>query len=186
MNRRTFLCGLMLGPLAMPLMAEAQPMGKVPRVGWLRLGSPGSSPWEVEGFLKGLRELAYVECQNIVVQYRYAYDKPERLFALAAELITLRPDVLVALSIAPVQALQRATTTIPIVFLSGDPLGLGLVSNLARPGGNSTGVPMMQDPELHLKRLQLLTEAVPSLARIGILRHPGLGQAPLDAMRAAG
>jgi ABC-type uncharacterized transport system substrate-binding protein len=186
MNRRSFIVGLGVGLLAAPLAAEAQQAGQVPRVGWLRLGSPGSSPWEMEGFLKGLRELGYVEGQNIVVQYRYASDKPEQLFALAAELVTLQPDVLVALSTAPVRALQRATTTIPIVFLSGDPLGLRLVSNLARPGGNSTGVSMMQDPELHLKRLQLLTEAVPALTRIGILSNPGISQAPLDAMRTAG
>jgi putative ABC transport system substrate-binding protein len=186
MARRTFLRAISGTLLAAPLVAEAQPAGKVPRVGWLRLGSPGSSPWEMEGFLKGLRELGYVEGQNIVVQYRYAYDKPERLFALAAELVTLRPDVLVALSTAPVRALQRATTTIPVVFLTGDPLGLGLVNNLAHPGGNSTGVSMMQDPGLHLKRLQLLTEAVPALARIGILSNPGISQAPLDAMRTAG
>jgi putative ABC transport system substrate-binding protein len=186
MARRTFLRAISGTLLAAPLVAEAQPAGKVPRVGWLRLGSPGSSPWEMEGFLKGLRELGYVEGENIVVQYRYAYDKPERLFALAAELVTLRPDVLVALSTAPVRALQRATTTIPVVFLTGDPLGLGLVNNLAHPGGNSTGVSMMQDPGLHLKRLQLLTEAVPALARIGILSNPGISQAPLDAMRTAG
>jgi putative ABC transport system substrate-binding protein len=186
MNRRSFIVGLGVGLLAAPLAAEAQQAGQVPRVGWLRLGSPGSSPWEMEGFLKGLRELGYVEGQNIVVQYRYASDKPEQLFALAAELVTLQPDVLVALSTAPVRALQRATTTIPIVFLSGDPLGLRLVSNLARPGGNSTGVSMMQDPELHLKRLQLLTEAAPALTRIGILSNPGISQAPLDAMRTAG
>jgi putative ABC transport system substrate-binding protein len=186
MDRRTFISSVTLGLLAAPLVAEAQPAGKVPRVGWLRLGSPGSSPWEMEGFLKGLRELGYVEGQNIVVQYRYAYDKPERLFALAAELVTLRPDVLVALSTAPVRALQRATTTIPVVFLTGDPLGLGLVNNLAHPGGNSTGVSMMQDPGLHLTRLQLLTEAVPALARIGILSNPGISQAPLDALRTAG
>ena len=180
------ILALVLGVLVASLAAEAQPAGKVPGVGWLRLGSPGSSPWEVEGFLKGLRELGYVEGQNIVVQYRYAYDKPERLSALAAELITLRPDALIALSTAPVRALQRATTAIPIVFLTGDPLGLGLVSNLARPGGNSTGVSMMQDPELQLKRLQLLREAVPALTRIGILSNPGISQAPLDAMRTAG
>ena len=186
MDRRVFISAVTLSLLATPLAAEAQQAVKVSRVGWLRLGSPGSSPWEVEGFLKGLRELGYVEGQNIVVQYRYASDKPEQLFALAAELVTLQPDVLVALSTAPVRALQRATTTIPIVFLSGDPLGLRLVSNLARPGGNSTGVSMMQDPELHLKRLQLLTEAVPALARIGILSNPGISQAPLDAMRTAG
>jgi putative ABC transport system substrate-binding protein len=186
MDRRAFIGTIAGSILGAPLAAEAQPVGKVPRVGWLRLGSPRSSPWEVEGFLKGLGELGYVEGQNIVVQYRYASDKPERLPDLAAELITLRPDVLVALSTAPVRALQRATTAIPIVFLTGDPLGLGVVSNLARPGGNSTGVSMMQDPELQLKRLQLLKEAVPTLARIGILSNPGISQAPLDAMRTAG
>jgi len=91
------------------------------------------------------------------------------------------------LSTAPIRALQRATTTIPIVLLVGDPLGLGLVSNLARPGGNSTGVSMMQDPEVHQKRLQLLKEAVPALARVGILINPSISPgSSLDAMKPAG
>jgi putative ABC transport system substrate-binding protein len=185
MERRTFLAGSAV-LLATPLTAEAQPSGKVPLIGWLRIGHPGSSPWEVDGFRQGLRELGYVEGQSIVIQYRYADDKAERLPALAAELVSLRPDVLVTLSTAPVRALQRATATIPIVFLSGDPLSLGLVSNLARPGGNSTGVSMMQDPEVHLKRLQLLKEAAPALSRVGILSNPGPSQVSLDALRTAG
>jgi putative ABC transport system substrate-binding protein len=187
MDRRRFLLTSLAGVLAAPLAAEAQQAGKMPRIGWLRLGHPGSSPWEVAGFRQGLRELGYVEDQSIVIQYRYANDKPERLPGLAAELISLQPDVLIALSTAPVRALQRATTAIPIVLLSGNPLGLGLVSNLARPGGNSTGVSMMQDPEVHQKRLQLLKETAPALARVGILSNPGISQAsPLDAMRPAG
>jgi len=185
-TRRVFVGTMAGGLLASPFAAGAQEAGKVPRIGWLRIGHPGSSPWEVDGFRQGLRELGYVEGQSIVIQYRYADDKAERLPALAAELVSLRPDVLVTLSTAPVRALQRATTTIPIVFLSGDPLRLGLVSNLARPGGNSTGVSMMQDPEVHLKRLQLLKEAAPALSRIGILSNPGISQASLDALRAAG
>jgi putative tryptophan/tyrosine transport system substrate-binding protein len=185
MQRRAFL-GLTLGAIAAPLAAEAQRSGRVPRIGWLRLGHPSSSPWEVAGFRQGLRELGYVEGQSIVIQYRYANDKRERLPDLAAELVSLQPDVLVALSTAPVRALQQATTAIPIVLLSGDPLGLGLVSNLARPGGNSTGVSMMQDPEVHQKRLQLLKETVPTLVRVGILSNPDAAQASLDAMRPAG
>ena len=186
MDRRRFLLTSLAGAHAAPLAGEAQQTGRVPRIGWLRFGHPGSSPWEVDGFRQGLRELGYVEGQNIVVEYRYANDKPERLSGLAAELVSLQPDVLVVLSTPPVQALQRATTTIPIVLLSGDPVGLGLVSNLARPGGNSTGVSLMQDPEVHHKRLQLFKEAVPALARVGILINPGISPgSSLDAMKPA-
>ena len=186
MDRRRFLLTSLAGALAAPFPVEAQKAGKVPRVGWLRSGRPGSSPWEVDGFRQGLRELGYVEGQSIVIEYRYANDKPERLSALAVELVGLRPDVLVALSTAPVRALQQATPAIPIVLMSGNPLGLGLVSNLARPGGNSTGVSMMQDPEVHQKRLQLLKETVPTLTRVGILSNPGSAYASLDSMRPAG
>jgi putative ABC transport system substrate-binding protein len=94
--------------------------------------------------------------------------------------------VLVTLSTAPVRALQRATTTIPIVFLLGDPVGSGLVSNLARPGGNSTGVSMMQDPEVNVKRLQILKEATVALSRVGILINSGITQASLDTMQTSG
>jgi putative ABC transport system substrate-binding protein len=94
--------------------------------------------------------------------------------------------VLLAFGAITVRALQRATTAIPIVFIAGDPLGQGLVSNLARPGGNSTGVSMLQDPEVHLKRLQLLKEAVSALARVGILNNPGITPASLDSMRTVG
>jgi putative tryptophan/tyrosine transport system substrate-binding protein len=186
MDRRRFLLTSLAGALAAPLAAEAQQVARVPRIGWLRLGRPSSSPWEMDGFREGLRELGYVEGQSLVVEYRYANDKPERLSALAAELVGLRPDVLVTISTAPARALQQATTAIPIVVLSGDPLGSGLVSNLARPGGNTTGVSMMQDPGVHQKRLQLLKEAVPALSRVGILSNPSNQTSSLDAMRSAG
>ena len=185
MNRRTFLSGSLLA-LATPASAAAQPTGKVPRVGWLRIGRVGSSPWELEGFRQSLHELGYVDGQSIVIDYRYADDNPERLPALAAELVGLRPDVLVTFSPVPTRALQQTTTSIPIVFLAGDPIGMGLVSNLARPGGNGTGVSLMQDSELHLKRLQLLKETVPALARVGVLTNPTTSQIAIGAMQTAG
>ena len=186
MDRRAFIAGI-LSLLAAPLAAEAQPAGKVPRIGWLRIGRPGSSPWELEGFQRGLRELGYVEGQSIVIEYRHAGDNLERFTALAAELVRLQPDVLVA-ALSGARRLRQTTTTIPIVFVGGDPVQTGLVASLARPGGNITGFSMMNREGLDLKRLELLKETVPSAIRVGILVNPviGLTRPELDAHRAAG
>ena len=171
MDRRTFLCGLTLGPLAMPLMAEARQTGKVPLVGVLGGQSPELSP-PILALREGLRELGYVEGRNIAIEWRWAQGKDERYPDLAAELVKLKVDIIVAPTTAGAQAAQRATKTIPIVmgFVS-DPVALGLVANLARPGGNITGLGL-PTPEIAGKRLQLLREVAPTVARIAVLSDP--------------
>lgn len=173
MDRRTWLAGS-LGLLAAPLIAEAQSPAKVFRIGLLG----GSSPTSPEashlwgGFFQGLRELGYVEGQNVVIEGRFYGDSVERLPALAAELVQLQVDVIVA-GVAPApEAAKRATSTIPIVMANhADPVGSGLVASLARPGGNVTGLSMVT-PALRGKQLQLLTEAVPRLVRVAVLSNP--------------
>jgi putative ABC transport system substrate-binding protein len=138
MNRRTFI--VTAGALLAPLPVEAQQTGKVARIGWLTVDVKGSSPQLRDAFRQGLRDLGYVEGRNLVIEYRDAEGKLERLPALAAELAALKVDVIVAGATVQALAAQQATKTIPIVFLAGDPVPSGLVTNLARPGGNLTGV----------------------------------------------
>jgi putative ABC transport system substrate-binding protein len=171
MNRRVFLSAVTGGLLAAPLAAEAQPPpGKTARIGYLGFHS-GLTPFD-EGFREGLRELGYVEGKNLVIEYRWADLKPDRASALASELVGLSVDVIVSVT-GPVTALaaKRATTTIPIVFETGDPVGLGLVTRLERPGGNLTGVENFMG-ELNAKRLELLKEALPGVSRVGVLANP--------------
>src|SRR3989442_8773746 len=143
MERRTLLATLVGGLLAAPLAAEAQPREKLPRVGYLSPGSP-SEPLRrrrFEAFRQGLRELGYVEGQNIVIEPRWAEGKYDRYPALAADLVRLKVDVIVPVGGAATQAVQQATRTIPIVMsVVIDPVGSGLVASLARPGGNVTGL----------------------------------------------
>jgi putative tryptophan/tyrosine transport system substrate-binding protein len=157
-----------------PLAAEAQPAAKVYRIGLL--GSlpptaPGASRiWE--GFFQGLQELGYVEGQNILIEGRFYGDRTERLPALAAELVRLKVDVIVAQGPPAPEAAQRATSTIPIVMtVHQDPVGSGLVASLARPGRNVTGLSVLTT-ELVGKRLQLLKEAVPGISRVAVLWDP--------------
>ena len=165
------LLTLVLGLAAMPPTAEAQQAAKVPRIGFLSPGSATSSP--TDAFRQGLRELGYVEGQNLVVEYRWADGDTARLPALAAELVRLRVDVLVAATNPAVLAARQATSTIPIVFAaSSDPVGTGLVASLAHPGGNVTGLSLVA-PELSGKRLQLLRETLPQLARVALLWNAG-------------
>ena len=140
MNRRSFIGTLAGGLLATPLAAEGQPAGKIPRIGFLFHGAPGPSA-ELDAFRQGLRELGYIETQNIAVEYRFASGQLERLPELAAELVRLKPDVIVTPATPPSLSAKQATTTIPIVFAAvADPVGAGLISDFARPGGNITGV----------------------------------------------
>ena len=155
-----------------PLAADAQESGKVPRIGWLSANMT-VNPHLREAFVRGLRDLGYVEGRDVVIEYRDAQGKFERLPALAAELVALKVDVIVAG--APLQALaaKRATTTIPIVFIAvGDPVTSGLVTGLARPGGNVTGLSLLF-PELVGKRLELLKLVVPGVSRVAFLWQPG-------------
>jgi putative ABC transport system substrate-binding protein len=170
MDRRTFLCGLTLGALAAPLAAEAQQAGKVYRIGYLTVPSRETAQGVANSFQLGLRDLGWIEGQNVVVDYRFADSNLDRLPDLAAELARLRADVIVAGANAAVIAAKTATPTIPIVmFLAFDPVGSGLVPSLARPGGNVTGLTVSSGPEIYGKQLQLLKDAFPRVSRVGIL-----------------
>ncbi len=170
MKRRAFLAVLGLGLFVGLPVAGAQQAAGARRIGVLHLGSP-PDPW-VEGLREGLRELGYTEGRNITIEYRWAEGRADRLPELAAELVRLPVDVVVTMAGPAVQAVKQRTASIPIVMaVSGDPVGLGLVPSLARPGGNVTGVSLMS-ADLAAKRLQLLKEAVPRMVRVGVLFNP--------------
>lgn len=157
--------------LSAALFAEAQPPGKIPKVGWLSDGVRSGSRLH-EAFLRGLMDLGYVEGQTLILERRDAAQKMERLDSLAAELVSHNVNVIVATSGAAALAAKRATPSIPIVMAeSGDPVAIGLVSTLARPGGNVTGLSLM-DPDLTAKRLQLLKEVAPRISHVAVLYHP--------------
>jgi putative ABC transport system substrate-binding protein len=167
-DRRTLLAEA-VGLLVAPFVAEAQTVGKVYRIGFLRRTSP--EPADFEAFRRGLRELGYVEGQNVVIEQRYAHGAHERLPGLARELLQLHVDVLVVDGTLTVQATREVAGTTPIIFtMVGDPVGERLVASLARPGGTITGVTHF-GRELIPKRLQLLVE-VASAARVGVLYNP--------------
>jgi putative ABC transport system substrate-binding protein len=172
-DRRTFLAGTGAVLLAAPLATEAQQAGKVPRIGFLALNR-AAYPHVHEVFRQGLHDLGYVEGRNVVIEYRDAGGKVERLPALAAELVALKVDVIVTGGGTPAAlAAKQATKTTPIVFTgTADPVGSGLVTSLARPGGNVTGFSNIA-PELVGKRLELLTQAVPGVSRVAVLWQPG-------------
>jgi putative ABC transport system substrate-binding protein len=170
MRRRAVIAGLATLLVAPKRSSAQQVPAKIPRVGWIWLGRSAGDPTEVAGFRQGLKELGYIEGQNIVVEYRFGEGRTDRIADLAAELAQLRPDVLVAVGDFPVRALKTVTTNIPVVILAGDPVGAGFVASLARPGGNITGVSMMQGLEgLTGKRVELLKDAVPQATRIGLM-----------------
>ena len=175
MNRRTFLCGLTLGPLGTPLIAEAQQARKVPKLGVLSFGDPPSQTRRSdpnEGFRGGLRELGYVEGGNVTIEWRYAETRIDRLAQLAAELVRLKVDVLHVGGPVVLEAARKASTTIPIVAVSGgDAVGEGWAKSIARPGGNVTGLTVTY-PEVGPKRLEILKEAIPKLSRVATLRDP--------------
>jgi putative ABC transport system substrate-binding protein len=166
--------------VAVPLGAAAQPAGKVSRVGVLSTGPAGSNPHLSEAFRQGLRDLGWLEGQNIVLEYRYAEGRDDRLPALAAELVRQNPDAIVATSTASTVALSKATKTIPIVFMgAGDPVSLGLVASLGRPGGNVTGLSFSVGMETFGKGLELLREALPGIRRVAVLSNPANPGQPL-------
>jgi putative tryptophan/tyrosine transport system substrate-binding protein len=166
--------------LASVLFARAQQPTKVPRIGFLTGVSPSANSARHEAFRQGLRELGYVEGKNIVLEWRSAEGKFDRLPALAAELVRLKVDIIVTGGGATTRAAKEATTTIPIVMAQdGDPVGNGFVASLARPGGNITGLSSLA-PELSGKRLELLKEIIPKLSRVAVLGNstqPGNAQA---------
>ena len=164
-----FACAVLL---ALAAAAQAQQPKKVARVGYLAAVSASADAPRLEAFRKGLRQLGYVEGQNIVIEYRHSDRDFERLPALAAELAGLDIDVLVAVTTNAALAARKTTATIPIVFMGvTDPVAAGLVESLARPGGNSTGITNMA-ASLAGKRLELLKETLPDMARVAVLWDP--------------
>ena len=175
--------------LALGVIAEAQQTGKIPRIGYLSPTSPSVSPTRIEAFRQGLRELGYAEGKNIVIEYRYAEGKFDRLPALAAELVRLKIDLIVTTGPTVTRAAKEATTTVPIVMATDtDPVGNGFVASLARPGGNITGLSALA-PELSGKQLELLKEILPRLSRVAVFgtsSNPGNAQMLKEVRLAAG
>jgi putative tryptophan/tyrosine transport system substrate-binding protein len=171
MTRRTSGLLLTLALLVVPLVADAQPAGKVWRIGVLTGMDTPESPTGTS-FRQGLRALGYVEGQNLAIEWRVSYGQVERLPGLAAELVRLKVDVIVATNNPAIAAAQRATNTIPIVMvLAMDPVRTGFVASLARPGGNTTGL-TSQGTDIQGKALQLLKDAVPTVSRVAVLWVP--------------
>src|SRR5215475_7983073 len=181
-----FSITLLLGGLVSPVAAEAQQTAKIARIGYL-VGSVAGAPNLPEAFRQGLRDLGYVEGRNVVIEYGDAEGKLERLPALAVDLVARKVDVILATTTPQAVAAKQATKTLPIVFAAADdPVGSGLVTSLARPGGNVTGSSMFA-PELVGKRLELLKQAVPGVTRVAVLWQPGgLGErTEQDQLKAA-
>ena len=175
--------------LAVGVTAEAQQPKQVPRIGYLTGSSPSAESARIEAFGQGLRELGYVEGKNIVIEYRYAEGKLDRMTELAADLVRLNVEVIVTGGPLVTRAAKEATTTIPIVMTQdADPVGSGFVASLARPGGNITGLSTLS-PEINGKRLELLKEIVPKLSRVAVLgtsTRPGTAQELKEVELAAG
>ena len=173
---------LALALFAAPLCAEAQPAGKVARLGVLLLGAADPN---LDAFRQGLRELGHIEGQNLVIEYRTAEGNAGRLADLAVELVRLKPDVIFALGGDVAPFAKHATRTVPIVMLnSADPVKGGLVASLARPGGNVTGVTALS-ADLAAKRIQFLKEVAPAISRVGVLWNPDHADDELHETQAA-
>ena len=181
MERRAFLGALASGLLAVPLAAQAQPAGKVSRIGYLSPLSPAADRTRREGFQQGLERLGYREGQNIAIEYRWAEGKLDRQDDLAAELVRLKIDVLLAAGgNHTVRAAKKATASIPIVMtVADDSVASGFVASLARPGGNITGL-NTQTVDLAAKRLELLREVLPSIHRVAVLWNPAVPERAID------
>jgi putative ABC transport system substrate-binding protein len=177
-SRRAFIATIVGGLLTRPLVVGAQPAQKAPRVGVLLLfGAPGQPNPLVDAFRGGLRDLGYVEGQSVLIDYRWAEGQEQRLPDAAADLVRLKVAVMVTPGTPATLAARTATRAIPIVMTNvGDPVGSGIVASLARPGGNVTGLSLL-DAELDGKRIELLKDAVPHLTRLAILwsaNDPGM------------
>ena len=169
MIKKIILLALYSLLLALCSAVEAQQTGKVPRIGYLDSSTASGSAVLSEAFRHELSKFGWIEGKNIAIEYRFAEQKPERLPELAADLISLKVDLIVVTGTPPALAAKSATANIPIVMTnSGDPVGAGLVASLARPAGNVTGLSGL-NPQLNTKRLEILKEAVPKLSRVGLL-----------------
>jgi putative ABC transport system substrate-binding protein len=178
-----FALGALLLTLSIP--AQAQQAGKIFRIGYLDASTAAGSAVLVEAFRQELSKLGWIEGKNLIIEYRFTEQKNERLPELAADLVRLKVDLILVSSRPAALAAKSATTTIPIVMTNvGDPVGAGLVASLARPGGNVTGFSSLA-PELITKRLEILKDAVPKLARVGLLRPAGTGQFQMKELRPA-
>jgi putative ABC transport system substrate-binding protein len=184
-DRRAFVSTVVLGLLAAPLAAEAQRAGKIRRVGLLSNGSQTTSSAQVESFRRGLHELGWIEGDTVTIEYRWAEGNLDRLPALVAELVQVKVDVIVLSGTPALRAARGATSATPVVFVSlADPVTLGFVPSLARPGGNMTGV-ASEFEEIITKQLQLLKEAVPNVMRVAVLHHPAIAPAMPPAAETA-
>jgi len=173
MNRRAFLRAAPLALLASPLAGEAQQAGKVSRIMFLGASSAALESDRVAVFRQGLRDLGYIEGQNVVIEYRWAEGHYDRYPAFVAEAVGRKVDVIVTEGTPAAIAAREGTRTIPIVTATiGDPIAVGVVSSVAHPGGNVTGLTSMS-PEIDAKRLELLKELVPSVSRVAVLWNPG-------------
>jgi len=160
--------------------AQAQQPAKIPRIGIITTGTPVAIAHLLEGFKQGLRDLGYVEGQNVHLELRYGEGKADQLPVLAAELVNLKVDVIVAIPNSAIEAVRKATKTIPIVMpIGSDPVGVGFAAGLARPGGNITGL-SAYSPELNGKRLELLKETVHKLSRVAMLMSPNVPGNAID------
>jgi putative ABC transport system substrate-binding protein len=171
--RAALAAALAVGLLASALAAEAPLATKVPRIGILGVGSAIADARQFEALRQGLRDLGYVEGKNLVIEYRWAENRRDRLPGLAAELVRLKVDLILTHSTPATRAAKQGTTTIPIVTTAViDPVGTGLVASLARPGGNITGVSLLAGEGFGGKWIELLKEVVPNLSRVAILWNP--------------
>jgi putative ABC transport system substrate-binding protein len=190
MSRKVFvlLCSLPI-VLLLTAVSSAQQWNKIPRIGYLAASPPSASPARTDAFRQGLRELGYVEGKSILVEYRWADGKVDRLPHLASDLVRLNVDVIVTAGPTAVPPAKKATATIPIVMtFDSDPVGSGFVASLARPGGNITGLSSLST-EITGKQLEILKEIVPKLSRMAVLgtsTRPGHAQALREVELAAG
>jgi putative tryptophan/tyrosine transport system substrate-binding protein len=170
-GRRKFLATLGGAAAVWPLAARAQQPGKTPRVGYIRAGTPRNDPFREE-FVRGMRDLGYVEGRNIAYEFRHYGDDVESIPSLTGDLLRAKVDIIVVGGTAAIRAAQSATQSIPIVMgAAGDPLESGLIAGLARPGGNTTGLSLLS-AEMAVKRLEILKQVMTKAARIAILQQP--------------
>jgi putative ABC transport system substrate-binding protein len=173
MNRKITVFTLCAMLFALCSSAHSQQAGKIFRIGYLDASTASGSAVLLDAFRQELAKLGWVEGKNIIIEYRFAEQKPERLPELAADLVRLKLDLILVPSQPTALGAKKATSTIPIVMANaGDPVGAGLVASLARPGGNVTGFSSLNF-QLNTKRLEILKDAIPKLARVGLLRPPG-------------
>src|SRR5262245_51056945 len=172
MRRREFIALVGSSVAVWPLAAHAQQPGKTPRVAYIRAGTPRNDPFREE-FVRGMRDLGYVEGRNIAYEFRHFGEDVESIPSLISDLLSAKVDIIVAGGVTAIRAAQTATQSIPIVMGAvADPLSIGLIASLARPGGNTTGLSALST-ELTVKRLELLKEVMPQARRIAILQKSG-------------